>query len=152
MKEIQGRIKFLVIPITLDYDFARITAKNTLRIKFGENWKYICDVLPTSHIIGKLSEITEEQAAEFVEEDQKLDDEYFGDICGYVNYCSSQNNWHPLETAKESLISLLKANNVWIKEWKEESKIYPIVLSTQLIRNQYLEHEDLPDDLLLIKL
>lgn len=134
MKEIQGKIKLGVIEIKSGYELARITSKNTLRVKFSEEWKHICNVSPTSDIISKLSSITEEQAAEFVESD--------------LDWIATDHNGNPeliFKTAKESLISLLKANDVWIKEWcmqpnasftSEESDLY----------------DKLPDDLLLIKL
>ena len=129
MKEIQGKIKFGVIPMNKKEE------NNRFLVLDNDSYNSLSkDQLKNSYY---LSLITEEQAAEFVEIDNKLDDEYFGDVYGFVNYFSSQNNWHPLSTAEESLISLLKANGIETKEMAD---------------NLYDEVEQLPDDLLLIKL
>ena len=135
MKEIQGKIKFGVIPMNKKEE------NNRFLVLDNDSYNSLSkDQLKNSYY---LSLITEEQAAEFAEIDNKLDDEYFGDVYGFVNYFSSQNNWHPLSTAKESLISSLKANDVWIKEWLHDE------YDVESYRQKLLS---LPDDLLLIKL
>lgn len=112
MKEIEGKIKFGVIPVV----------DELIEVKYQ------------GHRSGNLlSETTEEQAAEFVE----------GCEDGFGNYENAQLKW--FDTAKESLISLLKANDVWIKDWKVENN------KGMTIREEN-EYEQLPDDLLLIKL
>lgn len=123
MKEIQGKIKFGVFEVYLP---------NDIRVEND-----IC-----------ISKITEEQAAEFVESEDFLD---------YFKVYGSNDLW--IASSKESLISLLKANDVWIKEWKESPinidylpdygcQKYPQECFEQDVR----EYENLPDDLLLIKL
>jgi len=129
MKEINGKIKFGVVPIFNG------------EMPNAERHVIICE----------LSSITEEQAAEFVGEIDFLE--------LYRDYLAEKNNGlgYLITSAKESLISLLKANDVWIKEWsKEPSRMTTNALSDKnkdrvlSIRQKiYLE---LPDDLLIVKL
>ena len=134
MKEIQGKIKFGVIPVNTDVKIIDYGKTNLLRS--AEDVDFIANKVTIEQIKTAvyLSEITEEQAAEFVECD--------------LDWMATDHNGKPepiFNTAKESLISLLKANDVYIKEWcmqpnasftSEESDLY----------------DKLPDDLLLIKL
>lgn len=153
MKEIQGKIKFGVIELPEYFEMARISNKNELRIKIGCAWRHIASVSPTAHIIGKLSQITEEQAAEFVRMMTFESDIIGGDQDCYENYLED-DCWY--DTAKESLISLLKANDVWIKEWKEKPTGKFIDTYTDTVDwnvgRARIDYNKLPDDLLLIKL
>lgn len=122
MKEIQGKIKFGVIPLRKVEEFEFITLdESSFEALTNEQ-------MDNSYM---LSGITEEQAAEFVEESYHSN----GKILGYKDYFI--NPVQLFQTAKESLISLLKANGIETKEMAD---------------NLYDEVEQLPDDLLLIKL
>lgn len=110
MKEIQGKIKFVAIPLI----------------------NGMIGYLPLRYEkIGLLSEITEKQATEFVE-------------CVWSMYRNYQLG-DLIPTAKESLISLLKANNIWIKKWYAEDYEHLPIMRKKLC-------DSAPDDLLLIKL
>jgi hypothetical protein len=147
MKEIQGKIKLLVIPISNQFKMARITSTNKLRIKDGINWIGVCNVGKYSTIIGKLSDITEEQAAEFVDK-FIMDRHENSESIEYENYL---NKIDTCISTKESLISLLKANDIWIKEWKEQPKLWGEPRDCKYAGEKE-EYNKLPDDLLLIKL
>lgn len=108
MKEIQGKIKFGVVELRNHSNMQNVF--NVIGIELSSSIR--------------LSKITEEQAAEFVDRFNE---------CQFFDYL---NNTH-FNTAKESFISLLKANGVKTKEMAD---------------NLYDEIENLPDDLLLIKL
>lgn len=133
MKEIQGKIKFGIVPLRKDEKFGLVA--NDL-----DAYKSMTNNDMDSAVL--LSEITEKQAAEFVEGF----DQYWAD------YCSKSFNL--LRTPKESLISLLKANDVRIKEWKQKpfrrwENEYGIYEVTD---KDTIEYDNTPDDLLLIKL
>ena len=135
MKQIQGKINFAVILLRKKEGFGLIALDDEFYSSLTN------EQMDNSFI---LSDITEEQAAEFVEKGdirftmpfQKEEWFYKDYETGFVNLISS---------AKESLISLLKANNIWIKEWCINSNI-------KFTQKEAKMWETTPDDLLLIKL
>ena len=145
MKEIQGKIKFGVI------DIEKITPEDIIEIYRDYQ------VLVSTQNSIRLSEITEEQAADFVE--------YYyinGDYKQFMDYVDGGFDY---TNPKQSLISLLKANDIWIKEWadapiKPELGFYCEGETAwesydNRLEDYYNEMEDynkLPDDLLLIRL
>ena len=126
MKEIQGKIKFGIIPLKKE-------ETNTFTSLDDELFDNLTnEQMDNSYM---LSEITEEQAAKFVE--------YYKTEGVYRNYIGSLDEAWDCATAQESLISLLKANDVWIKEWLHDE------YDMESYRQKLLT---LPDNLLLIKL
>jgi len=149
MKEIQGKCKFVVIPITRDVkilDYGTINA--TVNI---EDYEYLANTTSIDQIKHAvyLSEMTEEQASELVECEKKSK----GRRKGKTQY------GHYYLTAKESLISLLKSNDCFTK-WMKEIPIdiyyipdygcqkYP----QECYESDKREYEELPEDLLIIKI
>lgn len=155
MKTIKGKIEFVGIPIPKDASNERIYMEGTVFVDTPEKRAIICGNVSEfgdCAILCKLSEITEEQAAEFVESGRFVDSGDFG--LGNCTYYRDYPNG--LEdscefSAKESLISLLKANDCWIKEWKEEPKLWGEPRDCKYAEEKE-EYNKLPDDLLLIKL
>lgn len=157
MKEIQGKIRLGVIEI----NNGAVPAKDFMSIS---EEKMVDSVI--------LSNITEEQAAEFVESilgETKINDV---PIRTYKEYGKTISRLYPFRlsgdlspklldelwdnggrkttkffhsSAKESLISLLKANDIWIKKWYAEEYEHLPIMRKNLCDNA-------PDDLLLIKL
>ena len=128
MKGIQGKIKFGVIPMK-KWNLDGLIEDDS------EAYNSLTNEQMDNSII--LSDITEEQATDFVE--------YYNSERVYRNYTGLLDEAWDCKTAKESLISLLKANDVWIKEWKVENNKGMTIWEEN-------EYEQLPDDLLLIKL
>lgn len=158
MKEIQGKVKFMVIPIPNSITWARlddndlgglISSKLGLGKKFLQYGTKSAYMYSPEHfyslqnyknpiLIGKLSEITEEQAAEL------------------VNLAWAQNEVIRYKTAKESLVSLLKANGCCIKDWVEKPEGKFIDLESDkvdwIVGRAKINYKNTPDDYLLIKL
>ena len=171
MKEIEGKVKFLAIGIPSETTWYKIennnlpkVISNTLALGYlffrfgGKNSEfynqekfYSLSKYRTATIVGKLSEITEKQAAEFVRMLNSGYADYSHPVYARADYT---NEW-TYNTAKESLISLLKTNDVWIKEWcKKESFVYEHQMASKgsgalaALKTK----ENAPDDLLLIKI
>lgn len=131
MKEIKCKTKFAVISIYKEKSYIA-TDENPYELFTNEQMN---DSL-------YLSEITEEQAAEFIEE-------YGWMYRGY----NGEHSPFPYKTAKESLISLLKANDVWIKEWCNYKDFDVKSFDDEMDMHDQIQYQDnCPDDLLLIKL
>ena len=174
MKEIIGKIKFGVVGIPSDVTWFSLTdnfmgefINKSLNLKGGKFLQYgtkesvyyspetfyCVEKYSNPILVGKLSEITEEQAAEVVD----------GCEDGFGNYLNAQLKW--FDTAKESLVSLLKANDVWIKEWKDapikpelghycegETSWESYDNRLEDYHNETEYYNKLPDDFLIIKL
>jgi hypothetical protein len=113
MKEIQGKIKIGVISVDAKYPEYKVSVSNNLYFGFNGNYPISFEpALPdTCDVLCKFSEMTEEQCAELVE----------GYGIGWRNYLAKSQYEECLKrTAKESLISLLKANNCWTNEMIRE--------------------------------
>lgn len=150
MKEIIGKIKFLVAPMFDGFMNEKDTEGYFVGVAVnGFSWD--C----------KLSEITEEFAAELVD----------GCEDGFGNYLNAQLKW--FDSAKESLISLLKANGCLTKEMLLDGKQFNAMVfdeagcmgktdvafrwnkNKETIDNKkisFIKIEDYPDDFLIIKL
>ena len=148
MKEIQGKIKFLSMPCFNHEIYGRQCHRFALSEQEGDEISKI----RTKENSFYLSEITEEQASGFVWE---MDDIGFYEYLPPHMIKPASINWQfRLKTAKESLISLLKANDVWIKEWREKPKYEDYnrhCYYAEFIADKEA-YNKLPDDLLLIKL
>lgn len=124
MKEIQGKIRIGVIDLFLDK--SRFANKpHCAHIGVKKTFYYEGSVWDNCKLF---SDMTEEQCTELVE----------GCEDGFGNYLNAQLKW--FDSAKESLVSLLKANDCWIKEW---------VIKVMELPNDYAK---IPDDFLIIKL
>lgn len=108
MKEIIGKIKFLVIPVNYPTDMLQLMIDSNFTEMNTKNTRV-------------LSSITEEQAAEFVRMMTFESDIIGGDQDCYENYLED-DCWY--DTAKESLISLLKANGCLTKEMVRAGAYY----------------------------
>lgn len=88
MKEIQGKIKFLVIPIPKDASHERIYMEGTVFVDTPEKRAIICGNVSEFGdcvTLCKLSEITEEQASEFVGDVVNCGDEDIFTLRMYYN-------------------------------------------------------------------
>lgn len=120
MKQTRGRVEFAVVPIN----------------------DGMVGYLPLYYnMVGKLSEITEEQASELV--DWVDENEHYVD---YLDHGISDI------TAKESLVSLLKANDSWIKDWCNYKDFDKYIAKMQYFSDGIDFQNDAPDDFLIIKL
>ena len=130
MKEIQGKIRFGVIEISNG-------------VVPAEDFMSISEEKMVDSVI--FSEITEEQAAEFIEG--------YGTENGWRNYLVESQYYEALKnTAKESLISLLKANDIWIKEWIyiPDGNCWSMSNADYMDRaDRMIRKDNAPDDLLL---
>lgn len=141
MKTIQGRVLFGVIPIY----------NNGLSVSA---FKQAHDLLLSDvKIYGsfRLSEITEQQASELVDVSMF----YMGFFKNYT-IPESRHRSDQCKTAKDSLISLLKANDCWIKEWKEKptGKFVDIQNDTVDwgVGKKRIDYNNTPDDWLVVRL
>lgn len=139
MKTIKGKIEFVGIPIPKDASNERIYMEGTVFVDTPEKRAIICGNVSEfgdCAILCKLSEITEEQAAEFVD-GYGIMYKYYGDNSDKRVMC----------TAKQSLISLLKANGILCKSM---NTVTPIDIVNA--HRKGLDITSIPNDLLLIKL
>lgn len=142
MKQIKGKVDFYVIPVTDNKEERVVDFKKDMP-QFAETpWFY-------------LNSIKENEASLFVDEMEGI---------GFMRYTPDGQiepaslNWKfGLKTAKESLVSLFKANDCWIKEWKKKPEamlIYEMqrfeCTADEMWRCR--EWKELPDDFLIIKL
>lgn len=135
MKEINGKIKFGVIGVTVKTD-KNITVDT-------EDFMSLSEEQTIDMVL--LSDITEEQASEFV--NTVSFDGVSEEGVPYVRGLSF----------KESLVHLLKENDVWIKEWSSEPKRITTNALSEKNKDRVLKirerlYSNLPDDLLIIKL
>lgn len=94
-------------------------------------------------ILGKLSKLSEVECRELVE--------LCKDEEGYCNY-EYMEDWGGFLSAKESLKSLLKSENIYIKDWLNfvHSGKYEAIDESW---NQYIkDKEKLPEDYIILKL
>lgn len=155
MKEIIGKIKFGVIPISdLNiYD-------KQINFCSADDYNFLIKECSMDQLkeAKYCSEITEELAVELVNLETEwisntpveIKDEYIKIELPHIDVYQ--------RSAKESLISLLKANGCWIKEWKEKPLHVFSDSPHEETSMQYQDHckrigySDLPDDFLIIKL
>lgn len=116
MKEIDGKVKLLIVPIPKEADDFRIIHGLTRLAYFFPEYKRVDIPKGKFRIVGKLSKLTEEQCNDLVEG--------YGPHNGWHNYLASSQYMELLKkTAYDSFISLLKSNNLFIKEWVSEPKM-----------------------------
>lgn len=142
MKEIQGKIRFGVIP----KDSLVIKGTNPidgLDIELLDIDEAAIEYAVFNKKCVRLSLITEEQASEFVDSYTVSKARRTG-LTQYGSYRMSN---------KESLISLLKENDVWIKEWCYYKDFDVKSFDDEMDMYDQIQYQDnCPDDLLLIKL
>jgi len=143
MKQIKGKIDFVVIPINEDgVYYTNSDEKQAQSLYFNMPWFY-------------LSEIKENEACLFVDGNNGGMSDTM-----WLDCLSSEDDFARFtkQTAKESLVSLLKANDCWIKEWKEKPNIndfksIPFCESGECkaYYDELNEYNKTPDDFLIIK-
>lgn len=122
MRKIKSKIDFLVIDIPKNINpkisiYGEDTKVEQYRVVYDD---ILINIGCKGEIIGKLSELTEVDFERFVNWmfwDEKLERKRF------QNYYNPIAVTYPFLSAKESFVSLLKANDYWLSKWIDISKI-----------------------------
>lgn len=124
MKIIKGKVDFIVVPVPNDaYEF-RFSLKNSSHLIYrqGDVYSDFIQLEASGTILGKLSELTENQCKRlFVEERESI----FPSEDDFVIGSSNNISW------KDKLKSLLQSNGCWLKEWVKEYKYKSISTETK---------------------
>ena len=148
MKEIEGKVKMILIPLPKGAGNISFIHDGTRIAYFEPNYKRFDIPQNKCTIISKLSEITEEQCHDLVEG--------YGVLNGWRNYLvESQYTEYLTKTAKESLVSLLKANNCLTREWDEEPNpldfyIFGLFDAVDRFDEAVKKYERTPEDYLIL--
>ena len=149
MKEIQGKIKMIVVPLPKGVGDVFVIHGGTRAAYFEPNYKRF-DIPKNEYtIVGKLSELTEDQCINLVEG--------YGVLNGWRNYLVESQYMECLTpTAKESLVSLLKANDCLTKEWAEEPNpidfdIFGLFDAADRFDEAIKKYERAPEDYLILR-
>jgi len=148
MIEIKGKTKIILIPLPKDADEFKIIHHGTRVAYFQPTYKRFDIPKNKCTIVGKLSEITEEQCYDLVEG--------FGLSNGWRNYLVESQYMECLtKTAKESLISLLKANDCLTMELSEEPNpidfdIFGLFDAADRFDEAITKYEKRPEDYLIL--
>lgn len=168
MKEIKGRVKILLYPVPKDSDDFQIIHGGTRIAYFWPDYKRFDLPKGVFKIIGKLSELTENQAKDLVdtihiEIPPTPSNDMQGDWkMGYVDYEDQGEfaGWggdvNYYRKATDSFISLLKLNECFIKEWIDEPNplnfdIYGLFDAADRFNEALKEYEKIPEDFLILK-
>lgn len=144
-----GKKPFLIISIEKDaFDFnieqgrkQKVLSMSLKRpmAKFGfSEFKVSLRTNKKLTLLGKLSELTEEQAAELV---IKLDVSFGALFFDYISLAYIYTN------SKESLKFLLQSNDCWLKEWIEKP-VYSLNINDNV--KKYTEFNKASEDFLII--
>lgn len=149
MKEIQGKVKMLIIPIPKGAGDIMIIHDGTRVAYFEPNYKRFDIPKNKCTIVGKLSDITEDQCLDLVEG--------FGVLNGWRNYLAGSQYFEMLKkTPKGSLKTLLKYNDLYIKEWIEEPNpidfdVFGLFDAADRFDEAIKEYEKTPEDYLILR-
>lgn len=170
MKEIKGKVNMLVLPVPLDSDEFFIIHEGTRVAFFLPNYKRFD--LPKGNkgkhiIVGKVSNLTEEQARElvetiFVEIPPSPSNDMSGDYdIAYVDYQHRGEfaGWNgdagAYKKAVDSFKSLLRLNECYIKDpkFKPEMNHWGATMEDYIQFAEDTEkYENTPEDYLIIKI
>jgi hypothetical protein len=148
MIEIKGKTKIILIPLPKDADEFKIIHHGTRVAYFQPTYKRFDIPKNKCTIIGKLSEITEEQCYDLVEG--------FGLSNGWRNYLVESQYMECLtKTAKESLETLIVSNDVYLKEWRLEpnpKEFYSLGMFDAIDKfdEAIKDYEKAPEDFLIL--
>lgn len=169
MKEIQGKIKMIVVPLPKGVGDVLLIHGGTRVAYFEPNYKKFNIPKNEYTIVSKLSKITEEQCRNlvetiFVEQAPSPHNDMSG---GYdIQYVDYENRgeyagWNGdagcYRKAKDSLVSLLKVNDCIIKEWAEEPNpidfdVFGLFDAADRFDEAIKQYENAPEDYLILKL
>lgn len=112
MKQItNGKKPFLAVPVPKDAKCWQKRKRIFIQKNLAGGDIINLEEYDKVELLGKLSELTEEQAAELVEEKS------VGNGLKWFKFYLSNNPDMACITAQESLKSLLQSNDCWLKEW-----------------------------------
>lgn len=147
MKQIKGKIDFLVIPV-IDNKEERVVDFEKDMPQFTEvPWFYLNTIEES-----EASLFVNVHTNEFAYPSGERSYVYVNYLCpsGLVNLGDKSKHFR---SAKESLVSLLKANDCWIKDWKvnpnKMSYEYKYYFNSQ--QEALDDYNKTPDDFLIIK-
>jgi len=148
MKEIEGKVKLLIVPIPKEADDFRIIHGLTRLAYFFPKYNRVDIPKGKFRIVGKLSKITDEECMDLVEG--------YGEHNGWRNYLvESQYTEYLKKSPKESFISLLKSNKLFIKEGDNEPKMNHWGASMDdyiQFSTDKEEYDKMPEDFLIMRI
>jgi hypothetical protein len=168
MKEIQGKVKMIAIPVPIDAGNIVLIHGGTRVAYFEPNYKRFDIPKNQYNIVGKFSELTEDQFRELVETifleiaPSPSNDMSGGFDIQYVDYENRGEyaGWNGdagcYKKAKDSFISLLKSNDCLIKEWAIEPNpidfdVFGLFDAADRFDEAVKKFENTPEDYLILK-
>lgn len=168
MKQIQGKIKMVLVPLPKGVGDVLLIHGKTRVAYFEPNYKKFDIPKGQYSIVGKFSELTEDNFKELVEtifvehapspsndmsggyDIQFVDYENLGEYAGWNGDAGCY------QKAKDSFISLLKSNDCPIKEWAEEPNpndfdIFGLFDAADRFDEAVKQYENAPEDYLILK-
>jgi hypothetical protein len=167
MKEVNGKVKMIIVPVPKNADDFRVIHESTRVAYFTPKYKRFDIPKQEYEIIGKLSTLTEDQAKQLVgtihiEIAPSPSNDWGGDFdYGYIDYGNPGEyaGWNGdagcFRHATDSFKSLLKSTHVLLKEWTDEPKMNHWGASMEdyiQFTSDKEEFDKIPEDFLILKI